>query len=113
MFRRSIAFTAALALAAPFALADDAQECTPDAAEQRAVTIAPRLDLAAFFARVEQQITETENGVSAPMGPTEVVVVRIGTDGKPVLACVDTEEAARRFFDAPVEKLPTRKAQEQ
>jgi hypothetical protein len=35
----------------------------------------------------------------------EVLVARIGPDGKPVLACVDSEEAARRFLLAPAGRL--------
>ena len=34
-----------------------------------------------------------------------VVVARVGTDGKPILACVDTKEAARRFLEAPADQL--------
>lgn len=55
---------------------------------------------------------ETEDGVSAP-GPLEVVVARIASDGKPVMACVDRREAAERFLKTPVEQLATKKAKEQ
>jgi hypothetical protein len=50
--------------------------------------------------------------VSAP-GHLEVVVARIGTDGKPVNACVDSPEAAERFFKAQIEKLAPKQAKEQ
>jgi NAD(P)H-dependent flavin oxidoreductase YrpB (nitropropane dioxygenase family) len=56
---------------------------------------------------------ETENGVSATVTHLDVVVARIGADGKPVMACVDSKEAARRFSRAPVDKLQTKKAKEQ
>ena len=36
----------------------------------------------------------------------ELVVARIGPDGKPVLACVNGADAAQRFFETPSEKLP-------
>jgi len=41
----------------------------------------------------------------------EVLVVRIGLDGKPVLACVDSAEAAKRFLETPIENV-ARKARE-
>lgn len=43
----------------------------------------------------------------------EMLVVRI-KDGKPVIACVSSKEAAQRFLKAPVEKIgTTRIAEEQ
>ncbi len=35
----------------------------------------------------------------------EVVVVRIGADGKPLYACVNGAAAAKRFLDAPAERV--------
>lgn len=61
----------------------------------------------------EPETIETENGVSATVTHLDVVVARIGADGKPVMACVDSKEAARRFSHAPVDKLQTKKAKEQ
>lgn len=49
-------------------------------------------------------------------GPThaDVILARIDTDGKLVKVCVDNEEAARRFLNAPIEKLDGgRKVKEQ
>ena len=48
-------------------------------------------------------------------GPThsDVIVARIDTDGSLVKACVDNEEAARRFFAAPIQNVEGRKAKEQ
>lgn len=43
--------------------------------------------------------------------PLEVVMVRV-KDGKPVLACVDSKEAARRFLTAPVEAIAGKVAEE-
>ncbi|HEX6095713.1 MAG TPA: hypothetical protein VF432_05250 [Thermoanaerobaculia bacterium] len=47
-------------------------------------------------------------------GPThaDVILARIDTDGKLVKVCVDNEEAARRFLNAPIEKVEGRKAKE-
>lgn len=63
-----------------------------------------RAELTALFARPdrEAQVITTPNGVIAPMGPPEVLMARIGDDGKVVVVCVDSEEAARRFLDGPV-----------
>ena len=69
---------------------------------------AARLELGALF-RQPAQAAETSDGVSLRSGSMEVVVARIGTDGKPVMACVDTEEAAIHFFGAPVERIPTKR----
>ena len=66
-----------------------------------------------FAVSAEAKSIETEDGVSATVGPIEVVVARIGPDGKPVMACVDDLQAARRFFKAPDEKLAPKQAKEQ
>jgi hypothetical protein len=77
------------------------------AAETAVTPTLLRSDLASIFAPPEQNETiETDDGFMALGGSMEVVVARIGADGKPVLGCVDTEEAARRFFEAPAERLP-------
>jgi hypothetical protein len=68
--------------------------------------------LEALFASAEAASVETEDGVSAMVGPIEVVVARIGPDGKPVMACVDDIKAARRFFNVPAETTAP-KAKEQ
>ena len=65
-----------------------------------------------FAVSAEAKSIETEDGVSAA-GHLEVVVARIGADGKPVQACVDSPEAARRFFKTPIEKLSPKQAKEQ
>jgi hypothetical protein len=33
-----------------------------------------------------------------------VLIARVGPDGKLVLACVDSAEAAKKFLEAPIEK---------
>jgi hypothetical protein len=71
--------------------------------------------LAALFAAHNADAPEvvTADGVNVPAGTFEVLVARIGTDGKPVLACVDTEAAAKRFLDAPAGSLPAKQGREQ
>jgi len=64
------------------------------------------------FVSAEAESIETEDGVSATVAPIEVVVARIGPDGKPVMACVDDVKAARRFFKTPVEQLAPKQAKE-
>jgi hypothetical protein len=66
-----------------------------------------------FAVSADTKSIETEDGVSAAVGPIEVVVARIGPDGKPVMACVDNPEAARRFFKASDEKTAPKQAKEQ
>jgi len=72
----------------------------------RDVTIPPRaeqrLELRALFARAPGVVTENENGLTVDGFAVEVVIARIDADGKLVKACVDTEEAARLFFEKPV-----------
>lgn len=63
-----------------------------------------RIDLAGVFATPSAPVT-TDLGVRATLPVLEVIVARIGSDGRVVMACVDSEEAARRFLDAPVERL--------
>lgn len=65
------------------------------------------------FVTADAASVETADGVSAMVGPIEVVVARFGPDGKPVMACVDNPEAARRFFKAPVETLAPKQKKEQ
>jgi len=87
----------------------------PDAAAKAAESPAPApATLEATFAvSAETKSIETEDGVSAAVGPIEVVVARIGPDGKPVMACVDDLEAARRFLKAPAEQQAPKQAKEQ
>jgi len=87
----------------------------PDAAAKAAEAPAPApATLEATFAvAADAKSIETEDGVSAAVGPIEVVVARIGPDGKPVMACVDDLEAARRFLKAPAEQQAPKQAKEQ
>jgi hypothetical protein len=86
----------------------------PDAAAKSAEAPATApATLEATFAVAKAESIETEDGVSAAVGPIEVVVARIGPDGKPVMACVDDLEAARRFRKAPSEQQAPKQAKEQ
>ena len=74
-----------------------------------------QLQLHALFAHAPGVEQQHANGMIVS-GPThaDVILARIDTDGKLVKVCVDNEEAARRFLNAPVEKLDGgRKAKEQ
>ena len=95
MHRRPLgaAVSAALFIALP-ALASD-QSCTRETLKP--VGAVTRIDVASLF----------ERKPSEPEGSMEVVLARIGKDGKPILACVDSAEAAKRFLEAPVERLAT------
>lgn len=111
MSRFTVAF-AALALAtAPLVHASsDAVDrvCIRDTeAAPRVAGLRP--ELTAIFAVQLQE--EDPNSLSAP-GSFELIVARLDADGMPVMACVDSEEAARRFLDAPVTKIQSKKAQE-
>lgn len=66
----------------------------------------------ALFNRQVPPSIETPTGVTGEPETMEVVMVRI-KDGKPVMACVDSKEAAVRFLTAPVEKIGTTKIAEE
>ena len=112
MSRFTVAFAALALAAAPLAQASsDAVDrvCIRDTeAAPRAAGV--RAQLTAMFA-VQLQEEEDPNSLSAP-GSFELIVARLDADGKPVMVCVDSEAAARRFLDAPLAKIQTKKAQE-
>ncbi|HYI11343.1 MAG TPA: hypothetical protein VEK57_19970 [Thermoanaerobaculia bacterium] len=74
-------------------------------------TATVRAKLAEAFARKPEPAVP-QNEFIAPMGPMEVIVARIGADGKPVMSCVDSPEAAERFFGLAIEQLPKPKHKE-
>ncbi len=103
--------------AEPVAKAEPATDaaCAQEQSSQQ--EIAPRpatITLTEIFAAPAQEepIVVTE-GVASGEGPREVVLARINTDGQLVMSCVDSEKDAKRFLEAPVEKLATKKAKEQ
>ena len=113
MSRRTYAVMAALMLAAPLAFAsNDAVDrvCTRDVIPRAA---GARPDVSAMFATTIEEPVDEGTAVFSMPGTLELLVVRIGEDGKPVAACVDNEEAAHRFLDAPIGSIPTKQAKEQ
>lgn len=113
MSRRWFAVPVVLALAAPLAHAADDAVDRVCIRESIARIASPRYDLAPLFALATTDSVQTEDGVSAPHGAMEVIVARVGPDGKLVYACVDSEEGVRAFLEAPAERIRTNKAQEQ
>lgn len=100
MLRRTIIV---LLLAAPVASASD-DACTREILKPvGAAAVVSRIDVAPLFVRQVVQADGTT--VSAPISGVEVLVARIGRDGKPVLACVDSAEAAKRFLEAPIDQV--------
>ncbi len=114
MSRRYLVVPAMLAFAALPALASEAGG---DASAIRAsiARMTPRVELIELFSRINGDgiSIETEDGVSMVAQSAEVVIVRIGTDGKPVMACVDNPESAERFFTAPAGQLRSAKGYNQ
>jgi hypothetical protein len=109
------ASTAAQAPATAEASAPVQAPTTAPAAAQTAATPPAPITIEQLLpdTSADPETIETENGVSATATHLDVVVARIGADGKPVMACVDSKEAARRFSHAPIDKLQTKKAKEQ
>ena len=71
--------------------------------------------LARVGARLHIDVSEFfEKSDAVPPQPehVELLIARIGPDGKPVLACVDGAEAAKKFLEAPMERV-ARGAKEQ
>jgi hypothetical protein len=113
MFRRLLVAVASLALAAPLAHAQEAAARLP--LRESIARMTPRVDLTELFARLGRNAdtVETADGVNSRTIVMEMVVARIGADGKPVMACVDNAAAAQRFFEASLESVGRRKAQQQ
>ena len=70
------------------------------------------LSLHALFAHAPGVIIENENGIMTGPSEVNVILARIDADGKLVKVCVDNEEAARRFLEAPIAKIEGRRAKE-
>lgn len=110
MSRRWFVVPVLLALAAPlFADELDRGACVRGPFARVA---SPQYEVAQLFAFETGASVETEDGVSAPMGSMEMIVARVGPDGKLITACVDNEEAARKFLETPAERIRTREPQE-
>lgn len=106
MNRRTFVVAAAVALMTASAhTAEVAREDRLPASERR-------FELRELFDKAPGVITEDANGIMSGPTQVDVIVARIDADGKVVKACVDSEAAARRFLEAPVEKLDGRRAKE-
>jgi hypothetical protein len=106
----SRSFVAATIVALATILSARASQGPADEACTREViphVAASRPELTRLFARPDREahVIETRTGISAPMGAPEVVLARVGPDGKLILACVDNETEARRFFETSAENL--------
>lgn len=99
-------FTVAVLLTL-FTLSASAAEA--ERARDSVLPVEQRLELRALFDRAPGVLADDENGLTVGAFAVEVVVAHI-VDGKLVKACVDSEEAARRFFEAPATKKQTRVA---
>ena len=104
LFFAATAALGALALTATTALGSELDRaCTRDViAASPAATVRPDLEVAleAIFDTLPAPSIETTDGVTGFSETMEVLVVRI-ENGKPVIGCVDTKEAARRFLTGP------------
>lgn len=110
MNRRTLAFAAVVALMMTASV--DAKD--PARSPDTALPHAERpLALRALFDRAPGVVSEDANGITAGPIRVDVIVARVDTDGKLVKACVDNEEAARRFLEAPIEKVAGPQAKEQ
>lgn len=109
MSRRFIVATAVAGLIACTAGAADITR-KPDAAQP----LAPeqKFDLRALFDRAPGVISDDANGTTVGAFAVEVLVARRGPDGKLIKACVHSEEAARLFLSAPIDKVAAKKAKE-
>ena len=66
------------------------------------LSIQPSADLHSIFAHAdrEPQVTRSANGMEMIDAPnTEVVLLRINSDGSAERACVNSEKAAREFLN--------------
>ncbi len=107
MSGRWFAVTAVLALTALSAHAADPARSRDAALPLDETALRAMFDLA-------PGVVPTDGGGTTVTGfAVDVIVARIGEDGKIVKACVDTHEAAEKFFTAPIEKVAKAEAQDQ
>jgi len=101
-FNRTITAVLLIAMAATASAASD-EACTRETLKPVAVPAQKHIDVEALF-----RADPAAGAAAAPLDGMEVLIARIGPDGKPVLACVDSAEAAKKFLEAPIEN--TRRA---
>jgi hypothetical protein len=80
------------------------EACTRDAIPR--VSQQPQSTTLFMLADREARIVQTTNGVLAPMAAPEVLMARIGPDGKLMIVCVDGEDSARKVLTTAVDDLP-------
>jgi len=83
---------------------------TPPAAQE--LPLDQRFDLHALFDRAPGVLVDDASGITVGPFAVDVIVARRGPDGKLIKACVNSEEAAKRFLSAPIGELATKKAKE-
>jgi hypothetical protein len=98
-------------LAMPVLATELDRACTRELPGRLPAVSALQQTIDAIFDREATPSIETDNGVTSDFTTMEVLVVRV-KDGKPVVACVDTKEAAQRFLAAPAAQLGARTAEE-
>ena len=99
MTRRLLAVAAVLVLTALSARAAD-----PARSREAALPLEESAGLRALF-DLAPGVIETQDGITATAFAIEVLVARIGPDGKLIKACVSSHEEARQFLAAPIEKV--------
>ena len=113
----ALATTQFVFAAEPAAKAEPATDTACAREEASHEAIAPRplaVTVTEMFVAPEQdEPIVVLDGVASGAGPREVVLARIDTDGQLVLSCVDSAKDAKRFLEAPVEKIAPKKAKEQ
>lgn len=99
-----LALIAALAAAPQVAAGESDLTCTRELRPQAPLL---RASVAAIFASTASDPSSEPLGDEATphLSSVEVVLARIGPDGKPILACVDSETAALRFLEAQASRL--------
>ena len=112
--RLSMASVFVIALAALFAMpaAANDQACTRETIGRARLSAEIQPLRAAIEAVFAAAAVDPTTGEVTTDGPSlQMLVVRV-ENGKPVMACVDTKEAATRFLSAPVAKIRGRAAEE-
>ena len=94
-------FAPALALLIASSASASDQSCTRD-------TLRPVGAVSKDGGPPARQAGETPAVLVEPVEGMELLIARIGPDGKPVLACVDSAAAAKRFLEAPIEAVATK-----
>jgi hypothetical protein len=87
-----------IVVAATASAASD-EACTRETLKPLAVPAPTHIDVDALF-----RADPAAGAAAAPLEGMEVLIARVGPDGKLVLACVDSAEAAKKFLEAPIEK---------